>query len=72
MILGFPQNLKINADVNMFFTLLQVRCPGCDKFHLVADHLGWFGDRGFNIEKLAQEQGECENCRDQGGGGEAG
>ncbi len=24
---------------------LQVRCPGCQKLHLVADHLGWFGDK---------------------------
>lgn len=29
-----------------------VRCPGCDSNHLVADNLGWFGDKSFNIEQL--------------------
>lgn len=33
-----------------------VRCPGCNSLHLVADHLGWFGD-SFRIEDLAHETG---------------
>lgn len=31
----------------------QVRCPGCQKYHLIADHLGWFGDKGWTVEALA-------------------
>ena len=35
-----------------------VRCPGCNKLHLVADNLGWFRDEKVNIEDLAREAGE--------------
>ncbi|KAG2434843.1 hypothetical protein HXX76_007728 [Chlamydomonas incerta] len=32
-----------------------VRCPGCQKLHLVADHLGWFGEEPFMLhEHVAQ------------------
>eukprot|EP00198_Chlamydomonas_reinhardtii_P010820 XP_001700157.1 mitochondrial inner membrane peptidase [Chlamydomonas reinhardtii] len=32
-----------------------VRCPGCQKLHLVADHLGWFGEEPFVLhEHVAQ------------------
>jgi hypothetical protein len=37
----YNQRLPIACGV----CLLQVRCPGCQKLHLVADHLGWFGDK---------------------------
>lgn len=37
--------------------IVMVRCPGCSKLHLVADHLGWFGDN-FKVEDLAKERGE--------------
>jgi mitochondrial protein import protein ZIM17 len=36
--------------------IVLIRCPGCKKLHLIADHLGWFGDN-FKIEDLAAEIG---------------
>lgn len=32
-----------------------VECSGCQNKHLIADHLGWFGDKG-TIEQFAAEQ----------------
>ncbi|XAR72126.1 hypothetical protein NMG60_11018652 [Bertholletia excelsa] len=34
-----------------------VRCGGCNNLHLIADHLGWFGEPG-NIEDLLAARGE--------------
>lgn len=34
-----------------------VTCPGCNSRHLIADNLGWFGDK-CNIEQLAAAQGQ--------------
>ncbi|KAA8534404.1 hypothetical protein F0562_031921 [Nyssa sinensis] len=33
------------------------RCDGCNNLHLIADHLGWFGEPG-NIEDLLSARGE--------------
>lgn len=33
-----------------------VTCPGCGSRHLVADHLGWFGQKG-NLAQFADEHG---------------
>ncbi|RMX49222.1 hypothetical protein pdam_00005820 [Pocillopora damicornis] len=35
-----------------------VKCPGCNKNHLIADNLGWFYDDNRNIEDILAEKGE--------------
>ena len=35
-----------------------VRCDGCQNLHLIADNLGWFEEKGVNIEELAKRSGE--------------
>lgn len=34
-----------------------IQCPGCDKYHLIADHLGWFNE-GKNVEEFMANKGE--------------
>ena len=34
-----------------------VKCPGCQNLHLIADHLGTFGDE-FTIQQYLEDQGE--------------
>lgn len=33
------------------------KCEGCGVMHLIADHLGWFGDNG-TVEDFLKEKGE--------------
>jgi hypothetical protein len=35
-----------------------VKCPGCDKNHLVADNLKWFEDKPISIVDIMKAQGE--------------
>eukprot|EP00742_Colponemidia_sp_Colp-10_P003695 GILJ01003933.1.p1 GENE.GILJ01003933.1~~GILJ01003933.1.p1 ORF type:complete len:223 (-),score=24.22 GILJ01003933.1:94-762(-) len=35
-----------------------VQCPGCKSLHLIADHLGWYSDKGTHIEQILAERGE--------------
>lgn len=43
-----------------------VTCPGCAARHLIADHLGWFGDNG-TVEDFLHERGEeSVHLRDDG------
>ena len=35
-----------------------VRCGCCNRPHLIADNLGWFGDKNENIESILAERGE--------------
>lgn len=34
-----------------------IRCGGCEKLHLFADHLGWFGDDKSDIVSIMAEKG---------------
>ena len=34
-----------------------VRCPACQRQHLIADHLGWFGDKA-TIEDIMAQKGQ--------------
>lgn len=34
-----------------------IQCPGCEKYHLIADHLGWFNE-GKNVEEFMANKGE--------------
>jgi hypothetical protein len=38
-----------------------VRCPSCENLHLIADHLGIFEEKGWNIEDFMKERGENFN-----------
>ncbi len=35
-----------------------MKCPGCEKNHLVADNLKWFDDKPVTIEDIMKAQGE--------------
>ena len=37
------------------------RCPGCEAYHLIADHLGWFDDGSITIEDIMAQKGEPVN-----------
>ena len=30
--------------------LVIIRCPGCKNLHLIADHVGWIENKGWNIQ----------------------
>ena len=38
-----------------------VRCPNCANLHLIADNLGIFEDKGWNVEQFMKEKGENFN-----------
>lgn len=33
------------------------KCAGCEKHHLIADHLKWFSDNSLTLEDIAREKG---------------
>lgn len=35
-----------------------VRCPCCEKLHLIADRLGWFDDESIDVESILAAKGE--------------
>lgn len=38
-------------------------CPGCQAMHLIADHLGWFGDSAFKVRGGRCAASLCANKR---------
>lgn len=45
--------------------VVMVRCPGCENLHLIADRLGFFGDKGdggWDVQKALAEMGENVNA----------
>jgi protein import protein ZIM17 len=38
--------------------VVMVRCPGCEKYHLIADRLNFFGDDSWDIETFMASMGE--------------
>lgn len=36
-----------------------VRCPKCEKLHLIADRLGWFEDESTDVESILAQKGEA-------------
>ena len=46
-----------------------VRCPGCEGLHLIADRLGFFGDKGdggWDVERFLEEKGETVKAVHEG------
>jgi hypothetical protein len=35
-----------------------IRCPQCENLHLIADHLGQFEEKGWNVEDFLEQQGD--------------
>ena len=33
-----------------------IKCPGCGSMHLICDHIGMMGDKGWNIEDYVKEK----------------
>lgn len=54
---------KCNTKQSKFFTknayhhgVVLIRCEGCHAVHLMADNLGWYGDKKTNIETIMKEK----------------
>ncbi len=51
------RNLKSMNPQAYRHGVVLIRCDGCKKLHLFADHLGWFGDERMTIEDIMKEKG---------------
>ena len=52
--------MAVTAEVALavcFAGVVLVRCDSCASLHLIADHLGWFGERE-TIEQILAARGE--------------
>jgi hypothetical protein len=47
-----------------------IRCPGCQSLHLICDHIGIMGDKGWNIEDYLKEHQNQAIGRPSGDAGE--
>ena len=45
-----------------------VECPGCSSRHLIADHLGWFGQKGARPGADQRRSPACVACAGMPGG----
>uniref|UniRef100_A0A7S0LS43 DNL-type domain-containing protein n=1 Tax=Coccolithus braarudii TaxID=221442 RepID=A0A7S0LS43_9EUKA len=51
-------NTKLISKASYERGVVLVRCSCCQRNHLIADNLGWFGDESQNIEDILKERGE--------------
>lgn len=51
------RNMKTMCRESYEKGVVVARCGGCDNLHLIADHLGWFGEPG-SVEELLAARGE--------------
>lgn len=51
------RNMKTMCRESYEKGVVVARCGGCNNLHLIADHLGWFGEPG-SIEELLAARGE--------------
>lgn len=52
------RSIKQISKQGYHYGCVLVRCPGCSNLHLIADNLGIFEDKGWNVEKYLSENGE--------------
>ena len=50
------RSVKSFSKVAYTSGVVLVECPGCHARHLIADHLGWFGEKG-NVEDFVKAKG---------------